>query len=42
MKIATWDIRFVTIMWETIENLQEKHPRYHYGWDGFVPMVWWI
>jgi len=30
------------IRWETIEALNDTHPRYHIGWWGFVPMVWWI
>ena len=29
------------IKWDTIECLQETHLHYHYGWDGFVPMIWW-
>ncbi len=30
------------IQWDTMECLQEIHPRYHYGWYGFVLMIWWI
>ena len=30
------------IQWDTMECLQEVHQRYHYGWYGFVPMIWWI
>jgi len=28
--------------WETMEELQDKYPYYWIGWNGFVPMVWWV
>ena len=29
------------ILWETMEELQNKHPYYQWGWAGFVPIAIW-
>ena len=30
------------ICWETMEEMQDKHRYYWWGWGGFVPIVFWV
>jgi len=30
----------ISIMWKTMENLQEEYPHLWFGWSGFVPAVY--
>lgn len=29
----------VLAMWNSMEDLQELFPHFHWGWSGFVPII---
>ena len=31
---------FILIVWEILEDVQNAHPYYNFGWDGFNMIIW--
>lgn len=41
-KGATMTRYQLQFQWEIMEEMQAMYPHFWFGWDGFIPMIYWV